>query len=245
MRRRRHLIGVIVMTAVVGGACTGDSSGDLVVSAAASLTDAFSALEGEFERQNPGIDLTFNFAGSSVLADQIVEGAPVDVFAAAAPKHIDAVGGAGVEASGPVTFATNRLVLAVPAGNPAGVAGLSDLTRDELLVGLCVAGVPCGDLADELLASVGVVAAADTREGDVRALLTKLAAGELDVGLVYATDVAASGGEVEEVVTFDEPQTEYRVVVVDRTKPGAEAFVMMLTSEVGRRVLTEHGFGSP
>lgn len=245
MRRWRHLLGVIVMTAMVGGACTGDGSRDLVVSAAASLADAFAALEGEFERQNPGIDLIFNFAGSSVLADQIIAGAPVDVFAAAAPEHIDALGGAGVEASESVTFATNRLVLAVPAGNPGGVAGLSDLARDELVVGLCVAGVPCGDLADELLVSAGIVAAADTRESDVRALLTKLVAGELDVGLVYATDVAASGGEVEEIVTFDEPLAEYRVVVVDHTKPGAEAFVVMLTSDVGRRVLTEHGFGSP
>lgn len=216
-----------------------------MVSAAASLTDAFLALETEYERENPGIDLVLNFAGSSALRDQIIEGAPVDAFAPAAPAHVDALGEAGVEVSAPVTFATNRLVLAVPAGNPAGVAGMGDLVRDELLIGLCATNVPCGDLADELLASAGIVAAADTREADARALLTKLAAGELDVGLVYATDAAASDGEVEAIVTFDEPVAEYRVVVVGGTNPGAEAFVRLLVSDSGLRTLTAHGFGPP
>lgn len=241
----RRLLGVAAVVALVVTACGGDDSHEVVVSAAASLTDGFSALEDEFERENPNIDLILNFAGSSVLRDQIIEGAPVDVFAPAAPGHIDVVVAAGIPVSDPVTFAINRLVLAVPAGNPAGVAGLVDLARDELLVGLCAVGVPCGDLADELLASEGVAAAPDTREADVRALLTKLAAGELDVGLVYATDVTGSDGDVQAIVTFAEPQAEYRVVVVDGTNPGAELFVAMLTSDVGRRILVEHGFGSP
>lgn len=245
MRRWRHLLTVTAVTALVSGACGGDRSGQVVVSAAASLTDAFLALETEYERENPGIDLVLNFAGSSALRDQIIEGAPVDAFAPAAPAHVDALGEAGVEVSAPVTFATNRLVLAVPAGNPAGVAGMGDLVRDELLIGLCATNVPCGDLADELLASAGIVAAADTREADARALLTKLAAGELDVGLVYATDAAASDGEVEAIVTFDEPVAEYRVVVVGGTNPGAEAFVRLLVSDSGLRTLTAHGFGPP
>lgn len=243
--RWRRLLGVAAVVVLVIAACGGDESHDLVVSGAASLTDVFSALEAEFERENPSIDLVFNFAGSSVLRDQIIEGAPVDVFAPASPGHIDGLDAAGIEVSAPVTFATNGLVLAVPAGNAVGVAGLGDLTRDDLLIGLCAAGVPCGDLADELLGLEGVVAAADTREADVRALLTKLAAGELDAGLVYRTDVVASDGEVEAIVTFAQPLVEYRVVVIGGTNPGAEAFVAMLTSEVGRRILAEYGFGLP
>lgn len=245
MRRWRPVLAVTVVAALVNGACGARSSNELVVSAASSLTDAFSALEAEYERMNPDVDLVFNFAGSSVLRDQIIEGAPVHVFAPAAPQHFDAVRDAGVALSAPVSFATNRLALAVPAGNPAGVAELEDLGRGELLVGLCAVGVPCGDLADQLLASAGLVAAADSREADVRALLTKLAAGELDVGLVYATDVTTSDGEVEAIVTFDEPVAEYRVVVVEGTHPGAAAFVEYLLSDFARQVLAANGFGPP
>lgn len=245
MRRWRSVLAVTAVAALVNGACSTGDSNELVVSAAASLTDAFSALEAEFERMNPDVDLIFNFAGSSVLRDQIIEGAPVGVFAPASPEHIDAVRDAGITLSAAVSFATNRLALAVPAGNPADVAGLEDLGREELLVGLCAVGVPCGDLADQLLASSGLPAAADTREADVRALLTKLAAGELDVGLVYATDVTTSDGEVEAVVTFDQPLAEYRVVVVEDAHPGAEAFVEYLLSDFGRQVLAANGFGAP
>lgn len=245
MRRWRSVLAVTAVAALVNGACSAGDSNELVVSAAASLTEAFSALEAEFERMNPDVDLIFNFAGSSVLRDQIIEGAPVGVFAPASPEHIDAVRDAGIALAAAVSFATNRLALAVPAGNPADVTGLEDLGREELLVGLCAEGVPCGDLADQLLASSRLPAAADTREADVRALLTKLAAGELDVGLVYATDVTTSDGEVEAVVTFDQPLAEYRVVVVEGAHPGAEAFVEYLLSDFGRQVLAEYGFGAP
>lgn len=240
---RRTLSAIAMATMLT--ACVGDQSDEVVVSAAASLTDAFAALETEYESLNPGVDLIFNFAGSSVLRDQIIEGAPVDVFAPAAPRHIAELTEAGVEVSDPVTFAVNHLVLAVPAGNPAGVTEVEDLGRDELLIGLCAAGVPCGDLADALLETEGVTASPDTREADVRALLTKLAAGELDAGLIYATDVAASDGAVEVVVAFDQPVAEYRVVVVDGTDLAARDFVELLTSDAGRRLLTAHGFGSP
>src|SRR5688572_30775544 len=164
----------------------------VLVFAAASLTEAFENLADAFETAHPDLGVELSFGASSSLAQQILEGAPADVFASADYSNMDHVieGGAASNSS---VVVRNSLQIAVPAGNPGGVAGLGDFAREDLLIGLCAEGVPCGDFAREALANAGVVAAVDTNEPDVRALLLKIEVGELDAGIVYSTDVLAAG----------------------------------------------------
>jgi len=234
--------------AAVATACGGDGGGsELTVFAAASLTDAFEEVGEAFEVAHGDVALVFAFGASSALREQIVEGAPADVFASAAPGLLADLAHAGLVAE-VVPFATNRLQLAVPAGNPADVSGIDDLGRDELLVGLCAPEVPCGTVARSALADAGVEAAADTEEPDVRALLTKLAEGELDAGLVYATDVLAAAGRVEgiDLPGGVDATTAYRVAVVGADAPAAARdFVTFLLGDDGQRILRDHGFGPP
>lgn len=228
---------------------TAPISGQVLVSAAASLTDAFVGIEAAFEVAYPGTDVSLNFGPSSGLREQILEGAPVDVFASANTANMDQVYTEGLVAGEVRTFARNRLTIAVPAGNPAGVTGPGDLGREELLVGLCAATVPCGDFARTALARAGVEPAIDTNEPDVRALLTKLGAGELDAGIVYITDVAAAGGEVEPIEIPDQANVvaDYPIAVMtDSSNPDAAvAFVDFVTSDAGERILADHGFETP
>lgn len=234
----------LVVLSLWSVACSGGSADtELVVSAAASLTDAFGDLEVAFEQEHPGTDVVLNLGGSSALREQILEGAPIGVFASANVETMAAVVEEGL-ASAPEVFALNRLVLAVPSGNPAGVSSLADLGRSDLLVGLCIAAVPCGALAVDALERAGIEAAADSEEPDVRSLLAKLEADELDVALVYASDAAASD-EVDVVAEVD-VETAYLIALIDtRRDAAAEAFVAFVRSDRGRQVLAEYGFLLP
>ena len=140
----------------------GAVSAELLVSAAASLTDAFSEIESAFEADNPDVDVVLNLAGSSALREQILEGAPADVFASANMANMQQLEQAGHLTGSPAIFARNRLQIAVPPGNPGGVTGLEDFSREELFIGLCAEPVPCGQLAREVLSEAGVTAAVDT-----------------------------------------------------------------------------------
>jgi molybdate transport system substrate-binding protein len=229
----------------------GDDGGDgtVTVLAAASLTDAFTTLARDFEAEHGGTTVELSFGPSSGLATSVVEGAPAAVFASASPTAMDVVVDAGEVDGSPADFAQNRLAIVLAAGNPGDVSGLEDLARDDLLVGLCAPEVPCGEVAARVLEDAGVDPATDTEEADVRALLTKVAAGELDVGLVYETDVAAAGGDVEGIaLSPDAPAgTRYPIAVLEgASDPGAaEGFVDLVRSEDGQRVLREHGFRAP
>src|SRR5690606_19042984 len=127
---------------------------------------------------------------------QMRGGARVGVSAPGDVSNMDAVVAAGGVAGEARIFARNALRIAVPKGNPAGVRGLGDFARPELLLGLCAPEVPCGAFAGRALARAGVVASVDTYEPDVRALLTRVELGELDAGVTYVTDVIASRGRV-------------------------------------------------
>ena len=237
------------MCLVVIVACGGSErpSDEILVSAAASLADAFAESEAAFEAANPDIDVLLNLGSSSSLREQILEGAPVDVFASANPSNMTQVIAAGATNQS-TTFALNLLQIAVPAGNPAGIAGLADFASPELLIGLCAAGVPCGDFGRLALQAAGVVASIDSEEPDVRALLTKIEAGELDAGIVYVTDVLSSsavdGIEIPEEFNV---VAEYPIAVLtEAPNPGgAEAFVNFVLSEEGQAILQRYGFESP
>jgi molybdate transport system substrate-binding protein len=244
-RWRLGALGLSVALAACGGG--GSSGTTLTVFAAASLTDAFTAIGDGFEADHDDVTVRFSFAGSTSLREQVLAGAPADVLASADEASMAAVVDAGATAGPARVFARNRLALVTPAGNPAGVRGLDDLARPDLLVGLCAPQVPCGALARTLLRDASVAAEADTEEPDVRALLTKLVGGDLDVGLVYETDALAAGDDVDRLpLPGDGPVTDYVVAVVaDGDRALAEAFLDHLTSPDGQRVLTDEGFLVP
>jgi molybdate transport system substrate-binding protein len=226
-----------------------DLAGSVTVFAAASLTDAFGEIADEFEAANPGVNVEPSFGASSALREQILAGAPADVFASANLSNMDQVVEAEAAAGDPRTFATNRLQIVVPAGNPADVTGLAAFGDDDLLVGLCAAEVPCGELGREALANAGVAPAVDTEEPDVRSLLTKVEAGDLDAGLVYATDVLAAGDAVEgiEIPAADNVVAEYPIATLAEAGGAkvADAFVAYVLSDAGRDILASYGFDSP
>lgn len=213
------------------------------------MTDAFEDLEARFEAANPGYEIELNLAGSSGLRAQILSGAPADVFASANQVVMDQVVAGGTVVGQPTDFATNRLQIAVPIGNPADIATIEDFARPDLFLGLCNPSVPCGSLAEAALAEADVTPSVDTREPDVRALLTKIALRELDGGIVYATDVAASPDEVEAVAVADDltGRAVYPVAVLDQGEntAGGQAFVSFLLADEGRGILVDRGFELP
>ncbi len=222
--------------------------GSISVFAAASLTDAFADVADAFEAANPGVSVELSFAGSSALREQILEGAPADVFASANESNMDQVVDAG-EVDTSVIFVTNSLRIVVPAGNPAGITGLDDFANGDLLIGLCAEEVPCGDFGRQALAAAGVTPAPDTNEPDVRALLTKVEAGELDAGLVYVTEVVSAGDGVEGIDLPEEFNivASYPIGTVTSTDnaDAATAFVDFVLSDEGQAILQEYGFGQP
>jgi len=240
-----------VALSLVGGCADGGGDQQLTVFAAASLTDAFEEIAADFEAERAGVDVVLSFGASSSLREQILAGAPADVFASAAPGPMDELVSAGL-VEDPRTFARNRLVIAVPPGNPGGVSSIDDLADPALLLGLCALEVPCGALAERVLADAGVAAKPDTEEADVRALLTKVVEGELDAGLVYVTDVTAAGRAVEAVDVPSDLRTEYPIAVVrgedeadDERAELAQDFVDLVRGPQGRAVLDDAGFESP
>lgn len=245
----RPAVALVAVAALALPACGDDAGATVTVLAAASLTDAFAVLARTFEVDHPGATVEVSSGASSSLATAIVEGAPADVFASASPAAMAEVVDAGAAAGPPVDVAANVLEIVVPRGNPGEVAGLADLARGDLLVGLCAEEVPCGVVAARVLDDAGVTPATDTEEADVRALLTKVAAGELDVGLVYETDVIAAGDAVEGIpLPPDAPAgTRYPMAVLDGAEDPdlAEAFVDLVAGPEGQRVLGDLGFRAP
>jgi len=242
------LIALVVALAACGDD-GGTVEGEILVSAAASLTDAFAEVESAFEDANPDVDVVLNLGSSSSLREQILEGAPADVFASANTSNMDQLVEAGEVEGEPEIFVRNLLQIAVPAGNPAGITGLDDFGRDELLIGLCAEEVPCGDFAREALANAGVTPAIDTNEPDVRALLTKVEAGELDAGITYVTDVSSTGGSVDGVDIPEEQNVvaDYPIAALTNAPnpEAAAAFVEFVLSDEGQAILAGYGFATP
>ncbi|MCB2174489.1 MAG: molybdate ABC transporter substrate-binding protein [Actinomycetales bacterium] len=224
-------------------AATHDLSGELVVLAAASLQDTFAELGDMMMARHPGLTVTFSFGASSTLAQQALAGAPADVFAAANTTTMQT---AAEVAGTPVLFAHNSLEIAVPPGNPAGVKGLADLANPDLTIALCAPEVPCGAAAVKAFQAAGLTPAPDTYEPDVKATLTAVVLGEVDAGLVYRTDVAAAG-DTAQGIEFPEASAavnDYPIAVLTDAKnpAAARAFVDLVLSPQGQKVLTDAGF---
>lgn len=239
--------GWLLAVALLAAACGGDGAPGApeiaMVFAASSLTGPFSEL-GEMLKEDEEAEVRFNFLSSSDLATQIEQGASADVFASADETNMQRVVDAGVAEGAPEVFARNRLAIAVRPGNPEGIGSLADLADEGLVVSLCNGECPAGQYARAALDAAGVEVEPDSLESEVKAVITRVATGEADAGIVYATDVIAADGEVEGV---DIPPGEnviatYPIVVLESAPAAGRAFVDLVTSPEGRRVLARYGF---
>jgi molybdate transport system substrate-binding protein len=233
---------------LVLAACSGEADRtELNVLAASSLTEAFDALEPTYEGEHPDIDVVLSYDSSASLAGQVIEGAPADVLATADLQTMATVVEAGLVDGEPQPFASNTLVLVTPPGNPADVRELADLGADDVLFAVCAPTAPCGDAALRLLELADVAAEAVTEEDNVKGVLTKVVAGEVDAGLVYASDAQAAGDDVTvvpvegsaEVVNVD----PIAVLSESEQPEEARAWVDLVLSEQGAAVLDDLGFG--
>ena len=218
-------------------------TGDLTVFAAASLQDTFTDIGNQMMAANPALKITFSFGSSGTLTQQLLAGAPADVYASANTKTMtDAASVVGDR----TVFTHNSLVIVVPKGNPAGVKGLSDFANADLKIALCDPSAPCGSAAQTVFKNAGITAAPDTLGQDVKATLNYVTAGEVDAALVYKTDAIAAGTGVV-TITFPEASrvvNDYPIAVVKGTRnpDAAQAFIDEVLSPDGQKVLTNAGF---
>jgi molybdate transport system substrate-binding protein len=258
MRARRRPSGALLATVAIAGAVaaacgsdgtSGDASGEVVVFAAASLTDAFTELGEAFTASDRGASVTFNFAASSNLVAQVLEGAPVDVVAAADLDSMARLTDGGAAAAPPVTFAGNRVEIVVASGNPLGIDGVEDLADEDLILVVCAPEVPCGSYANQVFRNGGIEPAADSYEENVRAVLGKVTLGEADAGIVYATDVIAAGDDAAGVaIPADLNVVAAYPIAVTTDAPnaaGARAFVEFVLGAEGQAILARYGFSPP
>jgi molybdate transport system substrate-binding protein len=256
---KRALALALSLGLVTGAACgptvttapattAGTAAGAITVSAAASLTAPFKVIGDDFEKANPGVDVTFTFDSSGTLATQIRNGAPADVFASADDATMTGLTDAGLISDPPRPFARNRLTIVVKKGNPAGIATLADLATAGTIA-LCGADVPCGRYADQILTAAGVTVAPDriTRGQNVKATLTAVADGDADAGIVYVTDVASGRVEAVAVPDAQNAVADYPIGVVraSANPATARAFVAYVTGPAGQAALATAGFLPP
>lgn len=251
--RVRRLAAIVVVagataaTGPAGAAVTGEARRTTVtVSAAASLTEAFTRIGTRFERRTPRVAVTFNFGSSSTLATQIQSGAPADVFASADPAQMDRLVSGGQVTATPVPFARNRMTIVVKPGNPARIDGIADLATAGT-VSLCGPSVPCGVYAARVLRAAGVQIPETriTRGADARTTLGAVARGDAVAAIVYASDAVAAGRAVTTVPVPDAANVVavYPIAPVAGGNPRpARAFVDFVTGPTGQRILAAYGF---
>jgi molybdate transport system substrate-binding protein len=224
-------------------------SGEVTVSAAASLTSAFQQIARDFETAHPGVVLRTNFAGSPTLVQQIQEGAPVDVFASADEPSMQRLIDAGEIAGTPRIFARNQLAVVVPKGNPERVSGLADLTKPGLVLSLCGPAVPAGRYAREAFRKAGLTVPETSQELDVKAVVSRVVLGEADAGVVYVTDARAAGDKVEGIAIPEASNVlaRYPIAVLKDApnRAAADAFVAYVLGASGRTTLENFGFLAP
>jgi molybdate transport system substrate-binding protein len=224
--------------------------GDLTISAATSLTDAFSELAKQFHKINKNVKIRLNFGSSSTLVSQIQSGAPSDIMASADLTNLEKLVASGNVVVVPKVFARNSMAIAVKPGNPKSVRSIADLANLSFIA-LCGKTVPCGVYAASVLARAGVMIDESkvTRGIDVKATLSAVANGDADAALVYRTDVLAAK---KTVVGIDIPSAQnvtamYGIAPVRGSKnlAIAKAFINFVLSQQGLQILKKFGFGRP
>ena len=239
--RKRFVLVVLALAIVPSATATaaGSQSSSLTIYAAASLTDVFRAFDSAPR---------YSFAGSNTLETQIRSGAPVDLFASAAPLNTQRLYKQGLVQK-PVTFTSNRLVLIVPRANPAGITSIYDLRRKPVKLVIAGAAVPVGAYTRTVLRKMGlssVLSKVVSQETDVRAVTSKVALGQADAGFVYATDARAVADRVKvvRIPAWAQPRVRYEIAVVSGSshKAAAQAWIKALLSTRGQAALKEYGF---
>lgn len=246
---RRLALGVAGSLVLIAGttACD-DSSGSedtLTVLAASSLTEAFGELEKRYE-ENHDVDVEISYDSSSVLAAQVLEGAPADVLATADDPTMRSVVDEGLTDGGSTNFATNTLTVVTPPQNPAGIEDIDDLDDPDVKYAVCVPEAPCGNASERLLELNAVGTEPATEEENVKSVLTKVTLGEVDAGLVYASDAQAAGDDVTTVRTANAAKvvnSDPIAVLADTDDAGtAHDWVEYVLSDEGSQVLRSYGF---
>ena len=260
MSRRLRLAGIAATVVALVGATAVDTgvadarvakvpkrSGSITVSAAASLTEAFTRMGADFEKKHKGTTIAFNFAASSALASQIQGGAPADVFASADGANMQKVVASGQVTADPVDFTANQLTIVVKKGNPQKVKQLGDLPRLDV-VSLCAAAVPCGRYATQMLQQDGVTIPQEkiTLGQDAKATLAAVHPGDADAAIVYVTDAKAAGGVVTEVpiAASLNVMAVYPIAPIAATQHEelADSWIVYVRSPAGQRTLSRYGF---
>lgn len=226
----------------------GSGSGQVVVSAAASLKKALTTYGDQFDGT-----VRLSFAGSDELAAQIRQGIKPDVFAAANTKLPDQLFKEGLVEQ-PVSFATNELVLAVPADSDGAVSSIDDLTANDVTIAIGAEGVPVGDYTRKVLdglpkaQSAAILKNVRSNEPDVGGIVGKLTQGAVDAGFVYRSDVDGAGGKLKAIELPDnlKPTVEYGVAIVKgaKNKAGGQDFIDGLLDGAGATALKDNGFGA-
>ena len=249
------MIRTLLVTLVLGVLGSFGAAQELSVFAASSLTEAFEELATAFEAQNEGVDVLLSFDGSSTLATQISQGAPADVFASADEQQMQNVVDEGLTASEPQLFTRNRLVVVTPADG--GVTELEGLAEPGLALVLADAEVPVGNYAREALEKMNGAFGADfservlanlvSEESNVRQVSLRVELGEADAAIVYATDAAVAAGiNILEIPDALNVVGTYPVAALSESAQPelAQAFVDLVLSAEGQRILTGRGFGA-
>ncbi|NDV19721.1 molybdate ABC transporter substrate-binding protein [Pseudodesulfovibrio sp. JC047] len=254
MKRTTAFTSIIVSLFLIAGTAANAMAQELIVSAAASLTDAFNDIEPAFEAAHPNVDVIMNFASSGALYRQIEQGAPADVYASANPKWMNkAVTKGFVNQADTAIFARNSLVLATPADNPAHIKTLADLTGQAVKsIGIGTPEtVPAGQYAKGALTSKDLYATLTPKMifgESVRQILDYLSRDEIDCGFVYRTDAVKAGKNVTiiEEVPLEKPVT-YPIAVLSQSdkQAMATAFVHFVRSDAGADLLEGRGFKRP
>lgn len=221
-------------------------SGSITVFAAASLTDSFKALSSSFQVAHPGVMVQFNFAGTPTLVTQIEQGAQADVFASADTTNMEKLTADGFTEGTPQVFAHNQLEIVVAPGNPRGLTGLADLAKPGVIYISEAATVPAGKYSLQALAKAGETVTPKSLETDVKSVVSKVALGEADAGIVYTTDVKAAGSKVQGVpipAAYNVVAT-YPLVALKGTKNSAvaKAFIAFVLASAGQSTLESFGF---
>lgn len=252
---------LLLVTLILVAGCGGASKQRLNVYAASSLTESFSTLETEFERENPTVDVQLTLAGSNQLRTQIMQGATADVFAAAATQDMDALSDESIiDAQAVQIFARNRLALIVPHPNPAQISSVQDLTKPTLRLIVADENVPVGRYTVQMLNALNAEYGADfaqrvqanivSRELNVKQVVTKIRLGEGDAGIVYHSDVTPDVASFIQEINLPEaqnPVASYPIAPLKASNNAALAqqFVDFVLSSDGQTVLQQHGFLAP
>jgi molybdate transport system substrate-binding protein len=239
---RRVLLGIVLIALLAGSAGARSAAPKLTIFAAASLTEAFPAFDP---------NESYSFAGSNMLAAQIKQGAPADIFASASPQYTQDLFAQGL-VERPVTFASNRLVLIVPKANPAGLKSVYDLGRKDVRLVIAAPAVPVGSYTRTVLRKMGlssVLAKVVSQEPDVKGVVGKVALGQADAGFVYVTDVRPVAGQVTaiRIPAWAQPRVRYVIAVVTSSprRTLARAWIKRVLGKAGQAALARAGFGRP